>query len=263
MSPDHFGAKQKVQSGESNGKAKKSVLQDDDDDGHEEEEIAADVEVDLHKQGDTKEITNEGSTQVNCSLEDEIREFSEMHSLADYVEETQLGIEDFGELVSGLNEDNLVSSESEVEDTLSSSEDEKEVSVLDRHEGILIDLFKEDGKLVIKSQGHKNRKERSASLQTTKKTKVRAAAATKGPTKLTSTSAENSVDRMGRFMSKLKVAAFPLKKNLTKGRSIGSEGPSKVVTRNKGGNKSATLITYEKRGTRNEKLGKGNCNEDN
>lgn len=48
---------------------------------------------------------------------------------------------------------------------------------------------------------------------------------------------------MGRFMSKLKVASFPLKKNLTKCRSIDSEVSGKGATRKKEGDKAAIIIT--------------------
>lgn len=68
---------------------------------------------------------------------------------------------------------------------------------------------------------------------------------------------------MGRFMSKLKVATVPLKKNLTKGRLIGNEVSGKGAARKKEGNKPAIIITYEKGGARKEKPGKDNCNEDN
>lgn len=151
----------------------------------------AEVEVDFHKQGVTKEITHERSSQVNCALEDKIREFGELHSFANCVEELGWANEDFVELVSGLKDDNLVSSGSEVEDTINSSEEEKEDRVLDHHEGILNDLFKEeDGKQVLESQGQKGRDEKSAALKTMKKTKSRTATATKCPTKIASTSAE-------------------------------------------------------------------------
>lgn len=171
-----------------------------------------------------------------------------MHSIADFVKETGLGNEDFEELLSGLNNDSLVSSELEAEDLISSSEDEEEVSVLDSHEGILNDLFKEDNdKLDLISQGQKDDKKHS------KKIKPRFAAATICQTKVASTFVENSVERMGRFMSKLKVAEFSLKKSLFKGRSISSEVSTKKEILNKVGIKSAPVITYKKRGTMKQK----------
>lgn len=243
LSPEQCGGKQNLQSGEEHEKVKKSVLQNGNvelEEDQEEQENSAEGNVVFHEEEDGKEITIGGSSQVNCALENEIRELNEMHSIADFVKEIGLGNEDFEELLSGLNNDSLVSSESEAEDLISSSEDEAEVSVLDSHEGILNDLFKEDdGKLDFISQGQKDEKKHS------KKIKPRFAAATIRQTKVAITSAKNSVERMGRFMSKLKVAAFPLKKNLFKGISISSEVSTKKEILNKVGIKSAPVITYE------------------
>lgn len=73
-----------------------------------------------------------------------------------------MGNEDFDKLLSGLNNNNLVSSESEPEDTISSNEDKEEVSVLVSHEGNLIDLFKEDDcKLDLISQGPNGKDEKN------------------------------------------------------------------------------------------------------
>lgn len=87
LSPEHFGGKQNLQSGEEHEKVKKFVFQDGDvdlEEGQEEEENSKLGEVDFHN-GDIKEIINKGNRHVNCALENEIRELSEMHSIADFV----------------------------------------------------------------------------------------------------------------------------------------------------------------------------------
>ncbi|KAK9929535.1 hypothetical protein M0R45_026631 [Rubus argutus] len=146
LSREHFGGKKNPQSGEKHEKIKKSMLQNGSVDLgkiKKNRKIWRRV-IFFMKKRTPKELTIEGSSQVNCALENEIREMSEMHSIADFMKENGLGNDDFKELLSGLNNDNLVSSESEAEDLISSSEDEKEVSVLDSHEDIMNDLFKED-----------------------------------------------------------------------------------------------------------------------
>ncbi|KAK9929371.1 hypothetical protein M0R45_026473 [Rubus argutus] len=195
LSPELFGGKQNPQLGEKHEKVKKFVLQngsvDLEEDQEEEQENSAEGDV-FHEEEDAKELTIEGNSQVNCALENEIRELSEMHSNVDFMKETGLGNDDFEELLSGFNNDNSMSSESEAEDLISSSEDEEEVSVLDSHEGILNDLFKEDdGKLDLISQGQKDEKKHL------KKIKPKFAAANMRQTKVASTSVENSVERMG------------------------------------------------------------------
>jgi hypothetical protein len=181
-----------------------------------------------------------------------------MRSTVDFFEDTRLENEDFAELASVLNEESQESSESEEDDSDSSSEDEEVVSVLDCHEGILKDLFQEkDAQLVLESQGQKVKEDSSVNVM------IKDAAVHKRSKNFASTSEGKSMERMGRFMSKLKIATFPLKKTQIKGR-LGDSGVSnKGDNWKKEGNNSLPLITYVKRGTRRQKQGKISLNEDN
>jgi hypothetical protein len=266
--PADFGVNKYPQTGKKHGNAKKSVLQDSDavlEVQEEAEEFLAENEAERHKdQENFKEITNNVSSHLNCVLEEEFRELIGMCSTADFIEETRLESEDFAEFASALNEDSQESADSEEDVPDSSSEDEEVVSVLDHHEGILKDLFQEkDAQLELKAQGQQAKEDFSGSIKTLKKAKIKDAAAHKCSKNFASTSDGKSMERMGRFMSKLKIATFPLKKKPNKGR-IGDTGVStKGDNWKKEGNNSLPLITYVKRRKRRENQGKISSNEDN
>lgn len=202
---------------------KTSVLQDSDDvleDGQDVEEFLAEGEAEKHKdQEKFEEVTNDESIHFNCVLEEEFKELIGMSSTADFLEETRLENEDFAEFPSILNKDCQISSDSEEDVPNSSNEDEEVVSVLDRHEGILNDFFQEkDAQLELKSQGRQIKEDSSDSIKSLKRVKIKDAAAHKRLKNLASTYDGKSMERMGRFMSKLQIATFPLKNNLNKGR---------------------------------------------
>ncbi|KAK9943831.1 hypothetical protein M0R45_009427 [Rubus argutus] len=146
--------------------------------------------------------------------EEEFKELVGMCSTIDFLEETRLENEDFAEFASALNENSQESSDSEEYVPDSSSDDEEVVSVLDQHEGILKDFFQEkDAQVDLKAQGQQDKEDFSGSIKTLKKVKIKDATAHKCSKNFASTSEGKSMERMGRFMSKLKIATFPLKKS--------------------------------------------------
>jgi hypothetical protein len=251
--PADFGGNKCLETAEKHEKAKKPVLQDSDEaseDGQDVEEFLAEVEAGKHKeQENSEEITDEESNLLNCVLEEGFKELAGMHLF----EETRVENEDFVELASVLNEESQESSESEEDVSDSSSEDEEVVSVLDCHEGILKDLFQEkDAQSNQESQGQKVKEDSSGTIKSLKSVKIKEAAVHKRSKKISSMAEGKSMERMGRFMSKLKIATFPLKNTQNKGR-LGDSGVSnKGDNCKKEGNNSLPLITYVKRGKRHK-----------
>ncbi|KAK9902277.1 hypothetical protein M0R45_001785 [Rubus argutus] len=110
------------------------------------EETLVEDKSERYKGGD---ISNEDFKNVESSflideLRDEYKEMAVKGLNADLLEDSSLGMENLVDLAGILNDDSQVSSDSEEDDPVSSGEEEEDVCVLDSHEGILCDLFKDE-----------------------------------------------------------------------------------------------------------------------
>ncbi|KAK9929045.1 hypothetical protein M0R45_026155 [Rubus argutus] len=197
LSPADFGGMQNPQTVANYRIANKSVLNCEDvwEEDKVVEETLVEDKSERYKGGDfsSEDFKNVESSFLIDELRDEYKELAVKGLNADLLEDSSLGMENLVDLAGILNDDSQVSSDSDEDDPVSSSEEEEDVCVLDSHEGILCDLFKdEDIQPELNSKGDRTEVAISESGKIMKKVKTRTASLHKRPTKTASNSASTS-----------------------------------------------------------------------
>lgn len=147
LSPADFGGMQNPQTVANYRIANKSVLNCEDvwEEDKDVEETLAEDKSERYKGGETsiEDFKTVETSFLIDELRDEYKEMAVKGLNADLLDESPLGMENLDDLSGILIDDSQLSSDSE-DDLVSSSEEEEDVCVLDSHEGILCDLFKDE-----------------------------------------------------------------------------------------------------------------------